>query len=116
MLLTTLIPTALHAGAAILMLLLLPMQPLGWREWLAKGLAAQDDSARAWACTLASWLAILTPLLAGTMVIGLGYALVWLIGSVWQPVASLLLEAALFGMRRADHLAFGLSTTGASGD
>jgi hypothetical protein len=105
MLLTTLIPTALHAGAAIAMLLLLPLQPAGWRTRLADGLAAADQDARAWAVARASWLVVLTPLVAGVLVIGLGYGLVRLLAAVWRPVAELLLEAALFGMAVADHLA-----------
>jgi hypothetical protein len=108
MLLTTLFPTALHAFATITMLLLLPLQPVGWRARLAAGLAARDDGVRAWAVTRASWLMVLTPLVAGVLVIALGYGLAWLLATVWHPVAQLLLDAALLGMAQADQLAAAL--------
>jgi hypothetical protein len=108
MLLTTLIPTALHTGAAIVMLLLLPLQLAGWRARLAHGLAAAAKDARGWAVARASWLVVLTPVIAGVLVIGLGYGLAWLLGAVWRPVAELLLDAALYGIAQADNLTDGL--------
>ncbi len=105
MLLTTLIPTALHAGAAIMMVLLLPLQLFGWRERLAAGLGAKNASDRAWAATRASWLVTLTPVVASALVVGIGFGLVWPIRAVCKPVAQLLLAAAEFGIASADRLA-----------
>ena len=39
------------------------------------GAAAADEDARGWAVARASWLVVLTPLIAGVLVIGLGYGL-----------------------------------------
>jgi hypothetical protein len=103
MLLTTLIPTALHAGAVIIGLFLWLIQPTEWRRDIVAGLRS-DGAALAWAATRASWLLILTPLAAGLLVVLLAFGLVRLIGLI-EPVGLLLLDAAHFGIAAADLLA-----------
>ncbi len=109
MLVSTLVPTALHAGAVIVTLFLWCLQPTAWRKDIERGLMVKGRTARtkadlAWAATRASWLVILTPLVAGVLVCVIGWGIVRLIDVV-KPVAHLLLGAAWLGIALADHLA-----------
>ena len=109
MLVSTLVPTALHAGAVIVMLFLWFLQPSPWRRGIVRGLTVKGRTKKAkgelaWAATRASWLVVLTPIGAGLLVCVLGWGIVRLIG-LFQPVAHLLLGAAGIGIKLADEFA-----------
>jgi hypothetical protein len=69
-----------------------------------KGRTVKTKAELAWAATRASWLVILTPLVAGILVCVLGWGIVRLI-DLFKPVAHLLLWAAWHGIALADQLA-----------
>ena len=95
-------PDGLHAGALIISLFLWLIQPAEWRRSIVAGLQS-DGATLAWAAARASWLVILTPIVAGALVVCLGWGLVRLIGLV-EPVGRLLLDAAHLGIAGADWL------------
>ena len=64
MLATTLIPTALHAGALLISVFLWLIQPAEWRQSIVAGLQS-DGATLAWAAARASGLVILTPIVCG---------------------------------------------------
>lgn len=103
MLLTTLFPTALHAGALIVTLFLWLIQPAAWRRSIVDGLASDDEKDLAWAAFRAGWLVVLTPIGAGALVLLIGYGILQLIGLI-EPVGLLLLDAARLGIDLADVL------------
>lgn len=105
MLLTTLIPTFLHAIVALITLFMWLIQPTHWRRAIVDGLSAEDLEARRWAILKATWLVILTPIVAGVVVVTAGYVLWQAVDLVGRPVAGWLHEAALLGIDLANGLA-----------
>ena len=106
MLLSTLVPTLLHAMALVASPVMVWLGSSDRREQIAVGLTAKKPDARgdpgaAWHMTWTWLIGITAPLLMLA-------AFVWLIGVFWRPVGDLLLGAALDGMGWALSLALAL--------
>jgi hypothetical protein len=106
MLLSTLVPTLLHAMALVASPVMVWLGSSDGRRAIAAGLTAENPSpaairSAAWHMTWTWLIGISTPLL---MLAGF----VWLIGAFWRPVGDLLLGAALDGMGWALDLALAL--------
>ena len=110
MLLSTLVPTLLHAMALVASPVMVWLGSSEHRREIAGGLTLDNPApaairSAAWHMTWTWLIGITTPLL---MLAGF----VWLIGATWRPVSNWLLDAALSGMAGAFYLAHSLGWVG----
>jgi hypothetical protein len=106
MLLSTLVPTALHAMVLVASPLMVWLRSDQKRLAIAKGLRATDPEPRA--IRKASWHLVRTWVIGITAPLALAAAFVIAIGEIWRPIGDVLLGAAHRGMAGAFYVANGL--------
>ncbi len=106
MLLSTLVPTLLHAMALVASPVMVWLGSSEEREQIAAGLTRKNPTPAA--IRSAAWHMTWTWLIGITAPLLMLAAFVWLIGALWRPVGDLLLGAALDGMGWALDLALAL--------
>jgi len=103
MLLSTLVPTALHAMVPVASPLMVWLGSDRKRQAIAAGLRANHP--QPWAIRKASWHLVWTCVIGIAAPLALAATFVVAIGEIWRPVGDMLLGAANRGMAGAFHVA-----------